>query len=507
MERVKSKTDHPPKRAAGVLLPVSSLSGDYGIGTLGAAARRFVDFLQAAGQRYWQVLPVGPSGGGHSPYQSVSAFAGNPLFIDPQTLYEKGLLEKSERCEVPEASGVVDFERVEALCFARLRAAFQRSKHQQEPIFRAFCARQSLWLSDYALFMAVKAHVGGAAWNDWEGGIKQRTPAAMERYKRLLRAEIEFWKFVQYEFFSQWSALKRYANDAGIRIVGDIPLYVSGDSVDTWVNRDIFLMDGEGKMTCVGGVPPDDFSDEGQNWNVPVYDWAQLEATDFVWWERRMAAAAELYDIVRIDHFIGLARYYSIAGVNAPASNGQWKKGPGMKLLRAIERSVPLERLIAENLGVHMEEAVQLLRKSGLPGMNVLAFAFDQKPNNANLPHNFTKNSVVYGGTHDNDTLRGYLENDPRAHRQIAEYLGRAPEETGVWDIVRMGYASVADTAIFQMQDYLALGGEARMNVPGTIGGKNWRWRVREDQLNDKLARRMRDMAQQYGRTKYSQFT
>ncbi len=499
MNKMSSTGVPETKRAAGVLLHITSLPGPYGVGTLGAEALRFADFLQAAGQRCWQVLPVGPTGEWHSPYQSPSAFAGSPLLIDPELLCRQGLLRRSECAAVSVSGESADFDRAEEGAFKRLHAAFARHD-KGGAAYRAFCKEQDFWLSDYALFMALKEHFGGAPWNTWEAGVRRREAAALAHYQTLLKEETEFWKFVQYLFFFQWSDFKEYVNQKGLRLIGDIPLYVSGDSVDTWVNRALFRMDEDGNAKLVGGVPPDDFTEEGQNWNVPVYHWAHMAEEGFAWWKARMAAAAERYDMVRIDHFIGIGRYYAIPGEGAPASAGVWRKGPGMKLMRAIGEVLPWERLIAEDLGVPLPETEILLRRTGLPSMKVLEFAFDGEPGNAHLPHNLPPNCAVYGGTHDNETVGGFLARDAAARRAIARYLGRASGRAAVWDVIRMGLASVADRAVFQMQDYLELGNEARMNTPGTIGGQNWRWRMREDAADAPLAQRMRDMARQYDR-------
>ena len=493
---------HNTKRGAGILLPVSSLPGAYGMGTLGKEARRFVRFLASAGQQYWQVLPVGPTAAGNSPYQSPSAFAGNPFLIDLEQLCDEGLIEKSEMEAVDwgKNPGRIEYGAIHEHRLPLLRSAHGRSRGEDSAEYRFFCDIQAHWLEDYALFMALKEKFRGKTWQEWDEGIKRREPKILEETRRALDAEIKFWKFTQFIFYRQWMQLKQYANRSGVRIVGDIPLYVSMDSADCWAHRELFLMDEDGKPAYVGGVPPDKFSKKGQNWNMPVYHWETHEKTGFAWWKQRMTRAGSLYDKIRIDHFIGLSRYFCIPGADVPAARGAWSTGPGEKLLRAIGQTVPLSRVIAEDLGDRNAETERLLRQFDIPSMKVLAFAFDGKENNSHLPHCYTKHCVVYGGTHDNQPLKAFFKKDGTARRLAAQYLRLSAGRDPVWETIRLGYASVADTAIFQMQDFLRLGDGARINTPGTIAPENWSWRVSPAALTPRLARRILKLTLLYGR-------
>jgi len=502
MEARTTESRQVHERGAGILLPVSSLPGKYGMGTLGGEARRFVDFLKSAGQHYWQVLPVGPTAAGNSPYQSPSAFAGNPFLIDLEQLCEEGLLEKKEAEVVDWGKNPnrIEYAAIHKHRMPLLRKAHSRSGEEDSAAYREFCGAQAHWLEDYALFMALKERFCGKVWQEWNEDIKKRTPESLGKIRRELDAEIKFWKFIQFVFYRQWMQLKQYANRSGVRIVGDIPLYVSMDSADCWAHRELFLMEEDGQPAYVGGVPPDEFSEEGQNWNMPVYYWEAHEKTGFSWWKQRVAGAGSLYDKIRIDHFIGLSRYFCIPGVDAPAARGAWRTGPGEKLLRAVGEAVPVSRLIAEDLGDRNEATDRLLQQFDIPNMKVLAFAFDGKENNPHLPHCYEKNCVVYGGTHDNQPLKAFFQSDAAARRFAAHYLRLPLGRDPVWETIRMGYASVAETAIFQMQDFLRLGDGARMNTPGTISPDNWSWRVSPKALSARLARRILRMTLRYGR-------
>ena len=467
-------------RAAGGLLAISSLPSKYGIGTLGKEAYHFVDQLAKANQRYWQVLPVGPTSYGDSPYQSFSAFAGNPYFIDLDLLIEEGLLQRQEVEMIRwyEKEDQVSYELLWEYRYSVLKAAFERSDHEKTKEYRDFMEREKDWISSYSLYMACKEHFGNREWLSWKKDIRDRKMEALISYQVMLEKEIRFWEFVQYKFWQQWDRLHAYANEKGIQIIGDIPIYVALDSADVWVHPEQFLLDENHEPTVVAGCPPDAFSDEGQKWGNPIYDWERMEREDFAWWKKRIRAAARCYDVIRIDHFIGIVRYYKIP-VNESAKKGSFAWGPGLKLLKALDESIGEAKIIAEDLGVLVPEVGEVLQKSGYPGMKVLEFAFDGKRENPYLPHNYPKNCVVYGGTHDNDTLEGYYDMLSKENRAYAMAYCQVKRKKKLTDaIIRIGYASVANTVIFQMQDILKKNNNARMNYPSTIG-TNWRWRMK----------------------------
>lgn len=491
-----------PLNAAGVLLPVTSLPSPYGIGTFGKEAYKFVDFLKRAGQKYWQVLPLGPTSYGDSPYQSFSAFAGNPYFIDLDTLVEEGLISKKdiEKYSWGNCPSDVDYATIYENRFRILKTAYKNSKHKEEAGYKTFCEENSVWLDDYSRYMAVKNYFGGVEWLKWDENIRMREPKTMEKYCRDLSDEIDFWKFCQYLFTKQWTKLKAYANDNGIGIIGDIPIYVSLDSADVWIHSEQFQLDEKHRPTRVAGVPPDMFSATGQLWGNPLYNYELMEKEDYAWWRQRMRFSAKLYDVIRIDHFVGFAHYYSIAADEDTAMNGVWIDGPREKLLSAVTEAVGGKKIIAEDLGIGIPEMGRMMKKYGLPGMRLMTFGFDSDAKNTYLPSYFETNSVIYGGTHDNETLTAYFSHQPRKVLRFArEYLNVRTNREITWGIIREGYKCVADTVIFQMQDFLELGTEARMNMPSTIGG-NWRWRLTDGQLTDELADRMKKLAETYGR-------
>lgn len=476
-------------RASGILLPVSSLPSPCGIGTFGDAAYRWVDFLAEAGQKYWQVLPMGPTSWGDSPYQSFSAFAGNPYFIDLDRLCDRGLLEKSEY--VPLRWGrkpdKVDYHALYLLREPVLRLAFSRFTERDALV--AFRMQNIAWIEDYALYMAVKAKMDGRPWTDWDEDIRLRRPASVEHWRDLLREDIEYHIFTQYLFYSQWADLKAYANLAGVQIIGDIPIYVAMDSADTWAGGHMFLLDEEMRPIEVAGCPPDAFAADGQLWGNPLYRWDVLKADGYRWWLERLRACFSLYDLVRIDHFRGFESYYCIPAGSTTAAGGEWRKGPGMDFLGAVNREFGGGRIIAEDLGYLTDEVKNLLSESGYPGMKVLQFAFDSREESNYLPHNYTSHCVVYTGTHDNDTVLGWFDHAKPDDVELAmEYLGLASEEYGNWAFIRCAMASVADLCVIPMQDYLDLGSEGRFNVPSTVGGENWRWRLEPDAATDELA-------------------
>lgn len=489
-------------RGAGILLAVTSLPSPYGIGTMGREAFRFVDMLADLRQKYWQVLPIGPTSFGDSPYQSFSAFAGNPYLIDLDILIEEGLLKQEEvdGYNWGRRKDDVDYALIYANRFKVLRSAFSRFDIKKEG-FKKFCKDNKDWLDDYSLYMAVKNDMGGSEWLSWEEGLRNRKAETLAAYREKLKEQILFWMFLQYKFFEQWKALKTYANDHGIKIIGDIPLYVALDSADVWAERDQFKLDEEGKPSEVAGCPPDDFSDDGQKWGNPLYDWEKMEDDGFKWWEKRIAANGRLFDIIRMDHFIGVAKYYSIPAKDETARNGRWNKGPGKKLTDLIEKTLGKNRVIAEDLGVSVPAVKKLLAKTGWPGMKILLFAFDGNTANEHLPHNYeNSNLVVYAGTHDNETVAGYFRDKTEYElAYLYEYLNIKKKEDIPDAIIRAGYASVADVVIMQMQDLLKLGNETRMNFPSTVGC-NWRWRTQRESLNEERRTWLRTMTLLYRR-------
>ena len=485
MERQK-----PLERGSGVLLPVFSLPSPGGIGDLGEEARRFVFFLREAGQAYWQVLPLGPTGFADSPYQSFSAFAGNPLFIDTRPLdcppapWEG----RADRVDYPEVSARKD---------ALLRQAFRRFRPDGE--FSRFRRDNRWWLEDYTLFMALKRERGGAPWFSWEEPLRSRRPEALASARVRLEEECLFQEFCQFVFFSQWGQLRRCAEKEGIRLIGDLPLYVAMDSADVWSEPRLFELDGEGRPASLAGVPPDCFSGTGQCWGNPLYRWDEMEAEGFSWWRRRMGRAAECFDWVRIDHFIGIARYYAVEP-QGDARMGAWREGPGQKLVEALRRSAGDCRLLAEDLGLVPPEARRLMEENGLPGMRVLQFALDGGEDNPHLPQNYEENCAAYPGTHDNGTLAAFLLGlSPDARERAAALTGLPLERITREGLTALLMESRAAAVILPAQDLLGLGGEARMNTPATVGG-NWRWRLLPGQLTKALARELRAWTQESGR-------
>ena len=489
-------------RGAGVLLPIASLPSNYGIGTLGASAYQFIDFLKSAGQKYWQVLPVGPTSFGDSPYQSFSAFAGNPYFIDFDILIDEGLITEAEvsAFDWGEDSTNVDYAKIFDSRFQVLETAFKRSVHKKTQEYKTFCTDNVCWLQDYSLYMAIKFHFDNHEWLLWPEDIRVRSPQAIQNYERELKDQIDFWKFCQFKFFEQWTKVKKYANRNGIQIIGDIPIYVALDSADVWTAGNLFQLDENKRPIKVAGVPPDAFSETGQLWGNPLYDWQAMENDGFSWWKRRMKFSAKLYDIIRIDHFIGVVKYYAIPACDKTAKNGQWQVGPGKKLTDAIDSSIGDSKVIAEDLGVSAPGVKKLLKETGYPCMKIIQFAFDNNPTNEHLPYNYTSNMVVYGGTHDNETLAGFFcEKKLKDLTFVMDYLNIEKKKQIPWAIIRTAYQSVADTAILQAQDILQLPNSARMNFPSTVGN-NWRWRLTEGQFTDSIAKELKHLAQIYGR-------
>lgn len=493
-------------RKCGVLMPVSSIPSRFGIGGFSKEAYAFVDFLADAGQSLWQILPLGPTGYGDSPYQSFSTFAGNPYYIDLEALINQGLLteEECESVEYGTNPNYVDYEKIYFSRFDLLRKAFERSNIEADADYQAFVEEQKSWLKDYAMYMAIKDSLGGIAWIEWDEDIRLRKPQAMKAYEEKLAKDIAFYCYQQYLFSTQWHALKAYANKKGIEIVGDIPIYVAFDGADAWANPELFQLDEENIPVAVAGCPPDAFSATGQLWGNPLYKWDYHEATGYAWWIRRMAHCFSLYDVVRIDHFRGFDEYWAIPYGDPTAEFGRWEKGPGYQLFEAMKKALGNRPVIAEDLGFLTPSVLKLVKKTGYPGMKILQFAFDPREESDYLPHNYPTNSVVYTGTHDNDTVNGWLNALGRKDLAFAKkYIGVRRKEDICKALIRMALASVSDTAIIPIQDYLGLGSEARINIPSTLGD-NWKWRLSADACTEELAKEMSELAHLFGRKRVS---
>ena len=489
-------------RTSGVLMPISSIPSPYGIGTMGKQARKFVDFLVKGGQKYWQILPICPTSYGDSPYQSFSSFAGNPYFIDLEYLCKDKLLTKKE-CESFQWGSnpkYVDYGIMYESRYALLRKVYARFTKKEPQDFEKFCENEKQWLDDYALFMALKDANGGQAWSNWDKSLRLREKKAMEEATEKYSEEIRFYKMLQYLFYQQWNALKTYAYEAGIEIIGDVPIYVAGDSADVWANPDQFYLDENLEPIEVAGCPPDAFSDDGQLWGNPLFRWDVMKKDGYTWWTRRIKAMSELYDIIRIDHFRGFDSFYAIPAKDDTAKNGQWKQGPGMDLFCELEKKLGKLPIIVEDLGFLTPSVHKLLKDSGFPGMKVIQFAFDSREESDYLPHTYTNHCVVYTGTHDNDTVMGWMKTAPKASVKYAkEYLNLTKEEGYNWGMMRAAWSSVADMAIVPMQDILGLGSEARINTPSTLGN-NWKWRATPKQIDAKVAKKLYHYMQMYGR-------
>ena len=493
------------KRSSGILLHISSLPSPYGIGTFGRAAYDFVDQLARAGQGYWQVLPLGPTSYGDSPYQSFSAFAGNPYFIDLDALCNEGLLDRDWISSIAwnDVERQVDYGTIFVQRFPVLRAVFSRAKDNWDRMqaLDRFAAENADWLDDYALFMALKDENGGVAWENWPYALRMREDSALREARERLGESMRFYQFVQYLFYQQWTNLRAYANERGIKIVGDLPIYVPLDSADVWSAPQEFLLDEQRRPRCVAGVPPDYFSADGQLWGNPIYDWGYMKQTGYAWWMRRMRSACTLFDCVRIDHFRGLSSYWSVDAGAKTARDGEWVKGPGTDFVDLLKAEFPSFEIIAEDLGFLTDEVRELLAESGFPGMKVLQFAFDAREPSNYLPHTYGRHCVCYAGTHDNTTVASWFgEANPDDAAFSVRYLGLNEQEGYVWGMLRGGMGSVANLFIAQMQDYLCLGNEARMNIPGTLGGNNWKWRLLPGEITDELIEKISVMTKMYGR-------
>ncbi|MEH2306000.1 4-alpha-glucanotransferase [Nostoc sp.] len=496
----------PFPRSSGILLHPTSFPSRFGVGDLGLEAYRFIDFLKDTHQQYWQVLPLGPTGYGNSPYMCYSAMAGNPLLISPEKLRDEGLLSEEDFAHLPGFPvEKVDFDQVVPIKIGLLKKACENFRSNATPIqqkeFEGFCDSKAYWLENYALFMALKDDHNSASWHTWEAEFVKRKPEALAQAEDRLKGDIFYYKFVQFEFFRQWSDLKSYANMRGIDIIGDIPIYVSHDSADVWAHPDIFCLDEEtGVAAQMAGVPPDYFSATGQLWGNPVYNWEELQKQDFKWWVQRFEAMLDYVDIIRIDHFRGFEAYWSVPKGEETAMNGKWVEAPGDAFFAAIREKLGKLPVLAEDLGVITPEVEALRDKYEFPGMKVLQFAFGSDPGNPFLPFNYPRNAVVYTGTHDNDTTVGWFNsaNDNEKHN-LWLYLGSISPEGIQWDLIRLALSSIANQAIIPLQDVLGLGNEARMNFPSTAEG-NWGWRYQAEALRDELRDRLKVLTRLNGR-------
>ena len=494
------------ERSSGILLHPTSLPGKYGIGSLGKEAYKFVDFLKKANQKLWQIFPLGPTGYGDSPYQCFSTFAGNPYLIDFDLLIEQNLLAEEDLKGIDFGGNeeYIDYGAIYNQKYPLLRKAYENFKANENKELKekleTFKAENSSWLDDYSLYISLKNHFNGLPWNEWEDDIRTRKEAAINKYKAELADEIEYNNFIQFLFFTQWNNVKKYANDNGIKIIGDIPIFVAVDSSDAWANPEIFLFDPELKPVKVAGVPPDYFSATGQLWGNPLYDWDKLKELNYKWWVDRVRANLSTCDIIRIDHFRGFEAYWAVPYGDDTAINGQWVKGPGIDLFNKIKEELGELPIIAEDLGLMTQGVIDLRDATGFPGMKILGFAFDSEEENDYLPHTYTKNCVVYTGTHDNDTLIGWFTKAKDNDKQFArDYLNSQSDNEIHWDAIRGAWSSVASMAIAPIQDFLGLGSEARINTPGLASG-NWQWRLKDGVLTDELAERIAKLTKVYSR-------
>ena len=494
------------ERSSGILLHPTSLPGKYGIGSLGKEAYKFVDFLKKSNQKLWQIFPLGPTGYGDSPYQCFSSFAGNPYLIDFDLLIEQNLLTEEDLKDVNFGGNeeYIDYGAIYNQKYPLLRKAYENFKANENKELKekleTFKTENSSWLDDYSLYISLKNHFNGLPWNEWEDDIRTRKEAAINKYKAELANEIEYHNFIQFLFFTQWNNVKKYANDNGIKIIGDIPIFVAVDSSDAWANPEIFLFDPELKPVKVAGVPPDYFSATGQLWGNPLYDWDKLKELNYKWWVDRVRANLSTCDIIRIDHFRGFDEYWAVPYGDKTAENGTWCPGPRTDLFNAIKNELGELPIIAEDLGTMTQGVIDLREATGFPGMKILGFAFDSKEENDYLPHTYTKNCVVYTGTHDNDTLIGWFTKAKEEDRQFArDYLHSQSDNEIHWDALRGAWSSVANMAIAPIQDFLGLGSEARINTPGLASG-NWQWRLKDGVLTDELAERIAKLTKVYSR-------
>lgn len=491
------------KRAAGILMPITSLPSPYGVGTLGKSAREFVDFLVLCKQSYWQILPIGPTGYGDSPYASFSSFAGNPYMIDLDELAKQGLLKKEEYQKIVWAHDEthVDYEKLYHNRFTVLRFAVKRLLEKEKKAFQQFQKEEKGWLEDYALYMVIKQLQGGKEVAEWETPYRKRDKKHLQEVKKEYQDEILFYEGIQYLFFMQWHALRSYANQKGIQIIGDLPIYVARDSVEVWANPEVFQLDENGRVTKVAGVPGDGFTPDGQVWGNPLYDWKYLKKTKYAWWIKRIKQQFRFYDVLRLDHFRGFEAYCAIPAGDTTAHNAIWEEGPGLPFIQQIKKEIPKANMIAEDLGFLTDGVREMLKKSKLPGMKVLEFAFDERsPYNAYLPHTYPTNCVAYLGTHDNDTLVGWMKSKSKETIRFAkEYYGIRTNKELMDTMIRSLHLSVADLVMIQIQDYLGLGSEARINAPSTLGG-NWLWRMKPNAITKATIKKIKDATVLSGR-------
>ena len=495
------------RRESGILLSVASLPSRYGIGCFSKEAYEFVDQLKAAGQSYWQILPLGPTSYGDSPYQSFSTFAGNPYYISLENLIDEGLLtrEECEAADLGDDAGLVDYEKLYENRFPLLRKAYERSGAGNDREFLRFKAENAWWLDDYALYMAVKARFDQAAWTQWAKDIRLRWQNALDYYRRELYFDIEFHQYLQYLFMSQWNRLKAYANSRGIRIVGDIPIYVALDSADAWASPELFQLDENNAPQAVAGCPPDGFSATGQLWGNPLYRWDYHRQTEYGWWIKRLSYCYRLYDVVRIDHFRGFDQYFSIPAGAENAVGGHWEQGPGIELFRRVKEALGDKEIIAEDLGYVTDSVRRLVAETGYPGMKVLEFAFDSRDSGCAsdyLPHNYPENCVAYTGTHDNETIAGWFESiKPEEQKLARDYLcdHYTPVEELHLPFISLVMRSQARMCIIPLQDYLGLGNDCRINTPSTVG-ENWRWRLVPGQMSEAVTEEIGMVTRRYGR-------
>ncbi len=490
-------------RKSGILMHISSLPSDFGIGKLGEAAYDYVDFLADSGIKCWQILPLSPTSYGDSPYQSFSVYAGNPYFIDFTTLKQEGLLKKSDYQNIKwqDNSNTVDYSKIYENCFKVLKQAYKVYKRDISKKYNNFVEENKAWLDNYALFMALKFKNNGKPWYEWDKKLANRDEDAIKKANEDLKKEIEFFKFIQYKFFCQWNNLKKYANDKGIEIIGDMPIYVSYDSVEAWASPELFLFDKSKKPIDVAGCPPDDYSVTGQLWGNPLYDWEYHKKSDYKWWTQRLKFSSEIYDIVRIDHFRGFESFYAIPYGNETAEDGEWRKGPGAELFKTAQKELGSLNIIAEDLGFITEDVREMLNEVGYPGMKVLQFAFGEDGRNEHLPHNFgNSNCVAYTGTHDNETLRGWVESaSSDTIKNAKAYFNVKKKKDIPKGMIKATWASVAEIAVAQMQDFLGSEASSRMNVPSIPSG-NWQFRTKKDDFDDKLIKKISKLNKMYNR-------
>ena len=486
-------------RRSGILCHISSLPSPYGIGSFGKQAYDFVDFLVESKQSYWQILPLGPTSYGDSPYQTFSAFANNPYFIDLDILVKEKLIKKSDIKATFDSEQYVDYDKLYEERFEILRVAFKRFDRNHQD-FQQFLLKESHWIYDYALFMALKDHHQGDSWLYWDDKIRLRDEQTLDHFKTVLKDNIEFYQFLQFKAYEQWYNLKKYANDRHVEIIGDMPIYVSYDSSDVWANPEMFDLNQERLPYHVAGVPPDNFSADGQLWGNPLYNWAYLDQHEYSWWVERVKSSMELYDMIRIDHFIGFVNYFSIKYGEKTAVNGEWKKGPGKKLFDVIKEKLGFVNIIAEDLGVVTDDVRALLKETGFPGMKLLQFAFDSREESDYIPHLYTRNVIAYTGTHDNPTTATWFDMLPEHDlKYCIEYINHKGSGSRVDSLIKTTLGCIADTAIIPIQDYLHLKSEGRMNIPSTLGN-NWRWRLTKKDLSKKLKNKIKHFTELYGR-------